>query len=187
MSDEPTRFMIDIETMGTRPGCAVTAVGILWFDPLSDEPVRGAEFAVDDPTGAEDPSTVEWWAQPERAEAKAYLEALEVVPAHRVTARIVSYMASKPLVGSRTEWWAKSPNFDMSILESLAERTNTRVPWKFWELRDVRTAYGMVGADFPWRNFTPDAPLHSPLADCQLQAKDVSQILRATRGLGRCS
>lgn len=181
MSSEPTRFMIDIETLGTKPGCAVTAVGILRFDPFSAEPIKGAEFGVRDGGGHQDPATLEWWAHPDRAEAKDYLRSLSHVQAEDVMGALVNYVHMQPPSES-VEWWAKSPSFDMAILEDLADRTGTFVPWKFREPRDVRTAFSMVGPDFVWADLVPNAPLHSPLADCQLQADQVSQVLRNTRG-----
>lgn len=167
--------MIDIETVGLKPGSRILAVGALRFDPFSDEKFDGIEFGVDDPTGKADPKTVEWWASPDRAEARAHLARLADREAIGALERYVRRFTDDT---KSVEWWAKSPNFDMVLLESLAERTGTIPPWSFRMLRDVRTALAMF-PEFEPSEFTPSAPLHSPLADCELQAHQVSEVLRS--------
>lgn len=180
MTTKETHIMLDIETMGTGRDAKVIAVGAAHFDPMTGAlATRQTEFAVDDPTGKTTGATLEWWARDEQAKARAYLEGLPVLPAGLVVEVLTDKLG--PFAGAY--WWAKSPSFDMVILEDLGVRTATRMPWHFRNLRDVRTLMHVSGLDyddgFDWS--PASAPAHSPLADCEMQARHVGQAMRALR------
>lgn len=181
--NEETHVMLDIETMGTGRDSRVIALGAARFDPftgvLSGE--FSVEFAVVDECGKATPSTVEWWSHEDRREAREYLDALEVVRAVDVPDRL------REVFGDRLGdafWWAKSPTFDMTILEDMGVRAGKKMPWHYRRLRDVRTvvhASGIPEDDMDWSNLS--APLHSPLADCEVQARHVARAIRSKWGL----
>ena len=190
--NEPIRIMLDTETMGLGRDAKVTAVGAMRFCPAENRLWGGIEFAVDDPTGAVTPSTAEWWARDEMADAREYLTALHERSAASVMGDLRAYATSFAYETTRAEygveWWAKSPNFDMAILEDMHERAwaNKPVhvpgaPWHFRNLRDVRTTLAGVSPDFNFGSPAIEAPAHSPLADCEYQARQVMEVLRFTR------
>ena len=72
----------------------------------------------------------------------------------------------------KVTWWANSPAFDEVIMSSLLRQAEVRIPWSFWEWRDVRTL----------RNFLFDKTkpnnknAHDPLADCLAQIELVHRF-----------
>lgn len=182
MQDE-THIMLDIETMGTGRDARVIAVGAAQFDPVTGlvNVGRSTEFSVSDPTGVATDATREWWSDPDRAEARAYLKGLKTVGAWHVFDVVTRDLSLSGLSVHDTFWWAKSPTFDMAILEDLGVRTGAQMPWHFRNLRDVRTIMHASGLEgFDWSDAA--APLHSPLADCEVQARHVGQAMRELRG-----
>ena len=61
--------MIDIETLGTKPGCIIQSIGAVLFDPFG-KPVEMYPFYRNiskqsclDIGLTEDPNTVKWWSE----------------------------------------------------------------------------------------------------------------------------
>lgn len=135
-------LMIDIETVSTSPRAAVLTIGAQYFDPKSDE--KGATFyaqiSVIDALqhGDQDDSTMKWWSSSQvnpvaRREAFSGVKsALEVADDFAAFAK-----GCKP--------WGNGSVFDVIILENWFKVLRVPVPWKFWDIRDVRTVVDMAG------------------------------------------
>lgn len=70
-------IMVDIETLGTKPGCVILSIGAVQFNPFSDE--LGQEFYnninADDAERKgffKDARTVDWWSK-QSPESRAHL------------------------------------------------------------------------------------------------------------------
>lgn len=164
--------MIDIETLGTRPDCVVLTIGAIKFNPESmDEPFDGFYHRLDVDGQLElgrtvDQDTLDWWnTQP----AEVRDEALGEDDRTSITQFIKEF--NKALVGVKSIW-AQGPTFDFVILENLYRQTGTPIPWHYWQIRDSRTLFQVVG--------DPRTPgrdqAHNALADCYYQARGVQQI-----------
>ena len=56
-------LMLDLETWGKEPGCAIRSIGAVAFDPYGDGPHAMFYANVLDPYGTKDPETVQWWSE----------------------------------------------------------------------------------------------------------------------------
>lgn len=65
--------------------------------------------------------------------------------------------------------WGNGSTFDITILEAWFNAVGVRCPWKFWNVRDVRTAVDLLGIN-P-KEFTRDGTYHNALDDCLHQIK----------------
>lgn len=163
----PVNAMLDLETWGTRPGCAVRSIGAVMFDPHTDE--LGATFYanVSDASCREaglhvDPNTVKWWeGQSATAQKMLMTDQLTLTE-----------------VGERFDaWWRKNggifvwshgANFDEPIWSAAMHVVGRRVPWKFYDSRCTRTAHDVCG--FDPRSVKRLGTYHNALDDARHQA-----------------
>jgi hypothetical protein len=164
--------MLDLETLGTRPGCVILTLGAVKFDPYSlKEPGPGIYFRVDvdeqTALGREvQEDTLNWWisqADDIREEALGESERVSLDTLYRDLNRF--------LVGANNIW-AQGPLFDFAILENLYRQMGWPTPWQYWQIRDSRTLFGVHGDP----RVKGKAGLHNALEDCVSQATAVQQV-----------
>ena len=175
--------MLDLETLGTEPGCAVVAIGAVQFGLSGPGPIirseleRRVSIASNARAGLTiNGPTLEWWmAQaPEAIAATFHGERVDVWSACKDFARWVRGLGT-PDAPLRV--WAKSPSFDCMVLEAAMRQTGQPAPWGFRDWRDVRTlehAAALVGYSLPE---TPAEVKHSALADAKAQAYNAAKRL----------
>jgi hypothetical protein len=165
-------IMLDLETLGTRPGCVILTLGAVKFDPYSlKEPGPGIYFRVDvdeqTALGREvQEDTLNWWisqADDIREEALGESERVSLDTLYRDLNRF--------LVGANNIW-AQGPLFDFAILENLYRQMGWPTPWQYWQIRDSRTLFGVHGDP----RVKGKAGLHNALEDCVSQATAVQQV-----------
>jgi hypothetical protein len=165
-------IMLDLETLGTRPGCVILTLGAVKFDPYSlKEPGPGIYFRVDvdeqTALGREvQEDTLNWWisqADDIREEALGETERVSLDTLYRDLNRF--------LVGANNIW-AQGPLFDFAILENLYRQMGWPTPWQYWQIRDSRTLFGVHGDP----RIKGKAGLHNALEDCVSQATAVQQV-----------
>jgi hypothetical protein len=71
--------------------------------------------------------------------------------------------------------WAKSPIFDVAILEHCYDECGMEPPWRFYQTRDVRTLQNRDKAI--GETHSDDQVRHNALDDAEVQAKAVAQTL----------
>lgn len=179
--------MLDLETMGTRPGDAVISVGVQLFDSkagklgpgfkvnLDIEEVIGAGFGA---TG----STIKFWINQNEAATKASLE--------NPSALIQGLMSVADLltdneggVNDAIKVWGNGAAFDNVLLREMYQRLNLREPWEFWNDRCFRTMKGELDPD---KDLQPEfvGEKHDALADATHQARWLINILAKRRVFG---
>lgn len=161
--------MIDIETMSTEPNAAILTIGAIKFsknqvvkklDTYDSFYVRITRESCTNIDCHYDPNTENWWSkQPAVARYEA-LENPDRVGLGEALYRLSDWMGNSKIV------WANSPNFDCIILENAYKKYNLEVPWKFWDLRDVRTLMSVAGVT---RRDIPTNTQHHALHDCYRQ------------------
>lgn len=159
--------MIDIETLGTEPGCVVLTVGACTMQQNpEDRMVYSAALNWETQVrqgGLVDPGTLKWWMkQSPEARAEAFENGERLTP-HEFGADFARWWQS---VGAE-RIWSHGASFDVPILESLAD-----MPWKFWNVRDTRTLYSFAGVT-PKRGNDH----HHALADAMAQTDAVWSAL----------
>lgn len=162
--------MIDLETLGVVPGCAVLQIGAVCFDPHGDE--LGETFSANlDVTSQtqigmhREKSTEEWWSvQPK--ELRARLAQNQIIPT-KAADMLESWFAR-----NKVEFvWSHGAAFDLPILTVLFHKLKKRVFWSFWKIRDTRTLYDLAG--FDPRAMQRDGTAHDALDDAIFQARCV--------------
>jgi hypothetical protein len=165
-------IMLDIETLGTRPGCVILTLGAVKFNPFSlDAPGPGLYVRpdVDEQIakGREvQEDTMLWWMQQaEDVREEALGED------GRITVEEMYRQLNRFLVGSNNIW-CQGPAFDMVIIENLYRQYGWPTPWQFWQIRDSRTLFGVHGDP----RVKGKVGLHNALEDCVSQATAVQQV-----------
>lgn len=173
--------MIDLETWGTAPGCAIASIGAVMFDPVEGL-IAGKEFyrnidlqsCLDRGLRMEG-QTVEWWMDDNKEKARRSLkgdkQALNVV---------LNDFRGWFISNSGYYIWSHGASFDTPIVEVGFRACGTRqMPWDFWNIRDTRTIYDLAGVK-------PDRAVgvhHNSLDDARTQAETVVKSWRMLKGI----
>lgn len=165
-----THVMFDLETFGTRPGSVLRSIGAVVFDPRTREIGKTFYANIDKQSCLDvgltvDASTEKWWSE-QSAEAQASL----LVDPKKLASTITDFHKWFQSVGG-VEIWCQGANFDSVLWEAAAAATGARVPWKFWNVRDTRTAYYL--GDFSTATLKRAGTYHNALDDAVYQAKCV--------------
>jgi hypothetical protein len=182
----PLDISLDIETLGAKPGCVILSIGAVAFDPLTlpDSTLQAAHMFYRNLTIFDqlmlglviDPETVKWW-QGQDEEAHYAIENEKSVPLVTALSDFAEWFVNLERTG---RVWAKSPQFDCSILEHAAEVLGVKMPWNFRDLCDVRTIAGaakLVGRILPSPPPEPKGPVHNALVDARYQSELVQYNL----------
>lgn len=179
MSD-PTRVMVDIESLGTDPGAAILSIGAVAFDDAAvDEDAgfyREISLQSNEAAGLSfDADTIEWWfAQPD--------EAASVLTGGDDLGDVVVDFIGWYADVDPDEIWANSPSFDCLILAAAFDAVGAECPWAFYEERDFRTLKNLPGVDEPFAKTADDGVKHDAFDDAIAQARTASNILSSIDG-----
>lgn len=168
-----THIMVDLETLGTAPGCVILSIGAVAFNPESGG--MEAEFQCNIvPATCEvfglksNPQTVAWWAE-QSPEARAALE-VDQIALSLALARFGDFYSDN----GGTHLWGHGGNFDEPVLAAAYLATGMTLPWKYSAARCTRTIYELAGVQ-------PDrgrGTHHNALDDARNQAAAVIEAYR---------
>ncbi|PWD64937.1 MULTISPECIES: 3'-5' exonuclease [Pectobacterium] len=135
--------MIDLETMGANPKAPIASIGAVFFNPktgeLGEQFYCRVDFENDMLNGAvPDGDTIKWWLR-QSSEARAELIRDDATPIWGAVSELSDWLTDNAESLKTLKVWANSPSFDCIILKSAFERTDTDIPWNYWNERDVRT------------------------------------------------
>jgi hypothetical protein len=169
--------MIDLESLGTRPDCAILTLGAVKFDPYTPDKFGNSLYFridVDEQLalGREvQEDTLAWWSnQAEDVREEALGQE------GRVSLETMYCNLNRFLVGVENIW-CQGPAFDIVILENIYRQQGWPTPWQFWQIRDSRTLFGVHGDP----REKGKAGLHNALEDCISQAQGVQAIYHALK------
>ncbi len=164
--------MVDLETMGSSPGCAIVSIGAVEFDPASG--ALGKEFyavtslksslAIGLTVSAD---TIMWWLNQSR-EARA---AIALNPTHICDAMVSFGLYLNP----EAKLWSHGASFDLPVLKAAYDICNFSVPWKFRNERDTRTVFDVTDSKMISQE---GGTAHHALADAKNQALSIIQALK---------
>ncbi len=178
-----THLMVDLETMGKKPGAPIVSIGAVFFAPSSGK--TGAEFyqvinlESSMSFGARpDASTILCWLK-QSPEARSAIVVDDTVGLVEALEQFLDFLAENAANGSKTvQLWGNGSSFDCSLLEAAFELADTPFPIPHWNYRDVRTVVELGKAvglnsryDIPF-----EGDQHNALADARHQVKYVSAI-----------
>jgi hypothetical protein len=175
-----SNVMNDLETLGSRPGCAILSIGAVAFH--TDKPWKtqlGPEFYVvinrDSCRRAglhEDVDTLAWWAkQSEEASRVIALAEKSEVSLKQGLNQLTTYLTQFGL--RRVKVWGNGADFDNAILACAYAAVGLKLPWDFWNNRCYRTLKNLVLSPKLKREGT----YHNALDDAKTQANHAIELL----------
>jgi 3' exoribonuclease, RNase T-like len=176
-------LMLDLETWGTRPGCAIRSIGAAMFDPAGEGPIGETFYRnISDRSNwiaglFVDKDTAAWWAE-QSEEAKSIFA---VDPRHLPS---VAYDFHAWILCNNKftiHPWCQGSGFDTAIWEAAATAVGQLVPWKFWNIRDTRTAYHLANLDD--KTIPRVGTAHNALDDVLHQIKCVQAAYKLLRNV----
>ena len=163
--------MIDLETASVAPDAAILSIGAVRFDRRESPPKRLEDIdkhyvfyiRVDLNSCKElgmhvDDKTMAWWAEQPVEARYEVLENKERVNIKEALLRFKEWFIphARP--------WGNGSSFDITILENAFNKVGIEFPWKFWNVRDLRTLYDI--AKLKKRDIPEPVVAHHALHDC---------------------
>lgn len=173
------KLMLDLETLGTTPGCVVLSIGAVEFD---EHGIYGKFHAhIDIESSCEaglklDPRTVMWWLGQDTDAQNALLQA-EKFPLVDALSAFTDSFEWKDL-----QVWANGASFDFPILTAAYKAAGLQPPWMYYNECDYRTVKNLVSKEvFQNLRVRPEVA-HDALCDAVAQAKTTCNIVKWLRG-----
>lgn len=187
MSKQYKDVMVDIETLGTRPGCSILSIGAIAFDEngVYDE---GLHVVINRESCLaagliEDLDTLAWWEK-RSDEAKVTLQqASDLATSAPLALALGMFTGFLSKHGGLKEVrvWGNGANFDQPILNAAFHAANLGgQPWNFYNDRCYRTLKGLLdplGSQFQRVGTHHNA--HSDALSQAVHAVKLLQMLRA--------
>lgn len=176
-------IMLDLETRGQRPGCAILSIGAVAFDPHRS--LLGDRFHVVINSDScrdfdlfDDADTMAWWNR-QKPEARAVLDqaAASEIKLPQALDAFASFVRSQAKSEARV--WGNGADFDQPILAACYQAARMPLPWKFWNSRCFRTIKNLTKIPAPPRQGVH----HNALDDAVFQATHALAILQGVRRL----
>lgn len=161
-----THAMIDLETFGTKPGCAILSIGAVLFDPcgnsVGDDFYRTIDLASSMMAGFTiNPETLQWWKEKEPPAKEAL--SLKTQPVLEVLTEFAVWCNLHKV----EQVWCQGATFDAPILQEAFEMLDLKTPWKYVNVRDTRTIYDICG--FDQKSIPRKGTYHNALDDAHHQ------------------
>jgi exodeoxyribonuclease VIII len=166
--------MIDLETLATSPDACIISIGVAIFNDSDVVDTKGWAIAPKHWHGKIDPQTIAWWIKQSSDAKAASFEG--TISDFTAAFELKTFLAQHDV----REVWAKSPQFDVVILESWWKRLKDvgDFPIHYRSPRDVRT----IEAEAIRQGYTKDMwaeynyVAHNPVDDAAVQARQVIAI-----------
>lgn len=167
--------MIDIETLGLCDAAVILQIGAVGqfkdtkqFGIIREDFCRTLDEDLQ-PTRTKQTSTLEWWGQQDPTTAMSVMSGVYSLPA--ALESLNAWIYSLPVPTTMCRFLAKG-NLDFRVLEHAYKEAGIEVPWKYWQLVDLRS----LQAAFPQVTpTTPDVP-HDALSDAYAQMTTLEEI-----------
>lgn len=165
--------MIDIETLGTVAGSPVVTIGVVLFDSYKCDSSEALvnrslliridisdsiKFSQMGANPADAGKTIRWWFEQDDEAIKA-LVGKDAMPMKEALIKLDRFCHERGTfvneeffpglsdLPETSRYWAKDPDFDMSLLRYFYEHPDlagTKMPWQFHECRSVRTVQDLA-------------------------------------------
>jgi exodeoxyribonuclease VIII len=175
-------LMIDLETMGNGSVAAFTSISAVAFNPFTGDHNYKFECHVDlqsafDHGLTPDASTVIWWLK-QGENARRMLTDGQAQSTHIMQALsdFAHFIQTKTAGVDDICVWGNGATFDISILENAYKKGSLEVPWKSWNVRDVRTISALIPS--VKKNTTFKGIKHHGISNCLHQVEYVSCVYR---------
>ena len=181
---------MDIETLSTKTNATTLSIGICFFDDEKEQTFEeivatGIElfFDSDDQITKHrhvSPSTVKWWTE-QGEEAQRVLSATDVITPREFYDRLSPHIKEQGLhenwIYKHCRWFTRGPQFDIAICDSLFDDYNVTPPWRYYNVRDIRTWLECNGLPDNTKLVKPPGMVaHNALHDAAFDAWMMQQV-----------
>ena len=165
-------LMVDIETYDTEVTAVILSIAAVVFNPRGFLPLDEFATTVDrhQPFRSASIATADWWEQQDEAAREATFGGAQL-PLNMALLNFTSWV--NRLSPTCTRVWAKSPDFDCSILAHACKQQDIIWPFKFWEVRCCRTVMELAYPEGDFPAVDVKGPLHDALVDAKKQVVEV--------------
>ena len=190
-------IVLDLETLGTEPGCPILSIGACAFD-LEYDNFRVFYQKIHlayQPTDKISVDTLKWWMEQDRAaQAAAWIEGEDAENCYAALQLFGIWVDSLKKIsgGSGITIWGNSSSFDNEILRAAYKHCGVDAPWNFREDRDFRTLRELYKEKVPeptfigLRHYARDDAIHEAswlkLILQHIQAADAALAASAPTG-----
>lgn len=176
--EQMNHLMIDLETLGKGTNAPVVSIGACIFNPDTRE-ISGFKFRasiqIDEAlkNRTPDASTLNWWmGQDDAAKRGIFTTNPDKIGIKEALINLAAFIETHEIAYV----WGNGATFDITLLETLYEQYEIKVPWPFWAIRDVRTVVHLASPDVEKSSFPFKGTQHDALDDAIHQAKYVSTM-----------
>lgn len=177
-----THIMLDLETLGTKPGCSILSIGAVPFTlegpEMSEIPFHAFYVGVDIRTCYEaglkmEMGTLQWWFQ--QSKGIEELIKLQKLPLQHALEKFLEWYVR--VDGSYV--WGHGATFDPPIITAALQAVRMEAPWHYTNVRDTRTVFHLAFGDDPRSVPFPQVGLvaHNALHDAWKQAVAVQRAV----------
>jgi len=201
-------IVIDLETLGTRPGCPIieigacaidpndgrilanfnrrVASGLSWYDTINDA-THG------NPHSSDITATCRWWHADDERKKTLRRIMTRVCPKNNPFQEFCEWFERVTADAFTVRVWGNGPTFDLAILSHGMEQRGVTVPWHHTQERCVRTALEQAAHERGSVSWIERGPRHRALNDARHEARElfsagalgeVSAIMRRLRERG---
>lgn len=172
----PRTIMIDLETLGSVPGCSIVAIGAT--ASTDDGFVTDTFYIVVSRSSCvayglrESVETLDWWSRQSEQAREVIAQAED--PA---AATLPDALAALNVFVSRhgkVEVYGNGSDFDNAILAVAADAAHVVLAWPFWANRCYRT----IKSRMPWIRMDRQGTHHNALDDARSQARHLGRLNR---------
>jgi hypothetical protein len=151
--------MLDLETLGTEPGCQIISIGAVSFNNVELESSFTRNIKPQEGFTT-DPETVMWWFQQPNCNQFDNQQKL-----FDVLIDFANWLPSDALV------WGNAASFDNAILRKAYEIMGLKTPWSFRNDRCFRTVKNLFPVEYAYTG-----ELHNALDDAVNQMQHLLLI-----------
>jgi hypothetical protein len=175
--------MVDVETLGSNSTSVMASISLVRFNPYTGQVFENLNLNIDISLGlhlgAEVSSdTIMWWMGQSETARMSLIDS-QVDPMDPID---VTILINDWIVGIEKEidmdliLWGNGAGFDIPILTNYYHLLGMDLPWKFYNVRDVRTVVDFCPEIKSSTVF--EGTQHVPYFDCLHQIKYVSNTLQ---------
>ena len=175
---EARSLMVDIETLGSRPGAAIVSIGAVVFTAervISEFECNVSSVAAQAEGLKFDAATILWWLRQSSAAVEATFTPRAMSTFDALT-DLANYATDERVV----DYWSHGATFDLVLLNEASLITGApQLVKDFRRARDTRTLYEITGVN-P-KTFMGTGTAHNAVDDARAQALAVIESWRILR------
>lgn len=167
-----SEIMVDLETLSTRSHAVILVIGAIKFNrgekwnkdftynDLSKKNIFYKRINISsciDIGLHTDPETEKWWNKQDKDVKYEALYNKNRIDIKQALEEFTKWFSDSTYI------WGNGSSFDISILGEAYERCNLDIPWKFYNVRDLRTLYDLGNVD---SRSLPSNDKHHAIYDC---------------------